>query len=224
MVNGHIRRPAMCVNCGQPLTPDGSEHADPSNPWTKDPCPECGGFIGHSSACPRLASPATAPRGSSPLTTSRPAEGLDVERLRKRIETIHPDGEPCLCVAAVLSMLDDEVIVADTIHYDSNARLAPDSAQEADPWAGYVHERRPGDDEECARYGCEDTTHLVWHRVASPATAPATGLDVERLTRVLTYIHGYEVPLPNRPTARGYAQMIVESDARLTPDSAQEEP
>ena len=57
-------------------------------------------------------------------------------RLRAAVETIHPDGAPCVCVAAVLEMLDGPP-VADVTHYDSTRRIAattatPDPSSEAD--------------------------------------------------------------------------------------------
>jgi hypothetical protein len=44
--------------------------------------------------------------------------------LRTRIEALHPDGEPCVCVAAVLEMLD-EVGPVGGAHWDSNGPAAP---------------------------------------------------------------------------------------------------
>lgn len=47
----------------------------------------------------------------------------------------------------------------------------------------------------------------------------AVPLDVERLERVLRYIHGNSVPFPVRRRPEEYAAFIVECDARLTADT-----
>ena len=41
------------------------------------------------------------------------------------VRGIHPDGEPCVCVAAVLEMIGETAPVADVVHYDSNLNEEP---------------------------------------------------------------------------------------------------
>jgi hypothetical protein len=65
--------------------------------------------------------------------------------LRARIEALHPDGQPCVCVAAVLDMLDEIGPVGGS-HWDSNGAAAPvtDAGLRDGPWQQLSDEATPG--------------------------------------------------------------------------------
>jgi hypothetical protein len=60
----------------------------------------------------------------TPLITVDVADNVaaaERDRILAAVESIHPDGEPCVCVAAALELIRSGSLVLNRVHYDANA-------------------------------------------------------------------------------------------------------